>query len=570
MAQLRNTTLNDTGFLQLPNGTTAERPAAVAGEMRLNTTTGKVEFYNDSLGNWAGAAGVGVVATGGNSVFDTLVDGSNYRVHVFTSTGNNSFVVNTPGEIEYLIVAGGASGGHGGGGAGGLLRGITEVTPQTYTITVGAGGAARPVGTRGQAEEGINGDNSVAFGLTAIGGGRGSQAGQDNADAGGSGGGGGGDATGAARRAGTAGQGNAGGISLRGGYGAAGGGGGAGKAGDDSREETGVISRGGNGGDGLPTSIAGQEFYYAGGGGGGANTNSNSASELSLGGKGGGGRGARDLDAGGEPAAPSTGSGGGGAEYEGAIPGGGAGANGIVIIRYPIKVENTVTITNTVDVTDGLRCEIDFSNPRCYSGVGNLVRDSLHRGGYRGTINGSLPYINRDSHTAALRSDLNANNNILLSNDAIPTGNQVTLEFWNFGRSLNQSSIISGTTTGAGTTQTLNIHLPWSDGNVYWDIGDPFDRIFVNVSAIYQGWHHWVFTHNVNTGTKRIYFDGAELGNGAASSNIPAMTTLRLFSYWSLDYGHNGDIAVFRVYNREITAAEVARRFNRTRWRFGL
>ena len=46
MATLKNTTINDTGFLRLPSGTTAQRPASpVAGMVRFNTTLGYAEVY---------------------------------------------------------------------------------------------------------------------------------------------------------------------------------------------------------------------------------------------------------------------------------------------------------------------------------------------------------------------------------------------------------------------------------------------------------------------------------------------------------------------------------------------
>ena len=39
MAILKNTTVNDTGFLQLPAGSTAQRPAGSTGMIRVNTNT---------------------------------------------------------------------------------------------------------------------------------------------------------------------------------------------------------------------------------------------------------------------------------------------------------------------------------------------------------------------------------------------------------------------------------------------------------------------------------------------------------------------------------------------------
>ena len=49
MATLKNTTINDTQFLTVPAGTTAQRPASpTLGMWRFNTTLGYLEVYNGS------------------------------------------------------------------------------------------------------------------------------------------------------------------------------------------------------------------------------------------------------------------------------------------------------------------------------------------------------------------------------------------------------------------------------------------------------------------------------------------------------------------------------------------
>ena len=53
MATLKNTTINDTGYLGLPVGTTAQRPASPTnGYMRYNSTTGYGEVYNATAAQW--------------------------------------------------------------------------------------------------------------------------------------------------------------------------------------------------------------------------------------------------------------------------------------------------------------------------------------------------------------------------------------------------------------------------------------------------------------------------------------------------------------------------------------
>ena len=198
----------NTGALKPPVGGTAQRPATPKNGMsRWNTDLNTYEIYNGTL--WQAI---------------TLVYLS-----------------------SYLIIAGGGGGGVGygaGGGAGGVLSGsILLNTGNSYTVVVGGGG-----------NPGVNGSNSSAFNLTAIGGGGG-----NNGQAGGSGGGSGGAGAGA----GTTGQGYAGGPSAGGTSGQTygGGGGGAGGLGSGAIYNT----RGGDGGEGIASSITGTSVYYAGG-----------------------------------------------------------------------------------------------------------------------------------------------------------------------------------------------------------------------------------------------------------------------------------------------------------------
>lgn len=65
MATLSSLTINDTGFLQVALGTTAQRPAASAGQMRKNSTTGIVEIYNGT--SWASLSAKRNIALGSSS-----------------------------------------------------------------------------------------------------------------------------------------------------------------------------------------------------------------------------------------------------------------------------------------------------------------------------------------------------------------------------------------------------------------------------------------------------------------------------------------------------------------------
>ncbi len=271
---------------------------------------------------------------------DLVTTDGNFWYHTFRST--QTFTPLRPLTVDYLVVAGGAAGGSafgGGGGAGGLLTGSgLNVLSQSYTVSVGAGGAGRAWDAD---VNGNNGSNSVFATITSTGGGGGGKYYGVAGNAGGSGGGGGGTLSGsvAGGAASPAGQGNAGGtgnINTLGSH-VGGGGGGAGAAGG-AGNATGNSSAG-IGGAGVAVSISGSSVTYAGGGGGGARSTGGTATNGGAGGAGGGGTGGGAQN-GSVPTSGTvnTGSGGGGYGYSDTSNSGnaGSGGSGIVIVRYPV------------------------------------------------------------------------------------------------------------------------------------------------------------------------------------------------------------------------------------------
>jgi len=333
-----------TGFFALPRGTTAQRPGSPQdGYVRYNTTIAATEEYRNGV--WRSLSSV-FAATGG-----TESEAGGYKRHVFTTSGQ--FEV-TAGQstVDVVIVAGGGGGGShigGGAGGGGFIAQQVSVVSGTYSIVVGAGGAGGTTNGQGNAH-GVNGVNTTAFSLTAIGGGAGGD-GYANGLSGGSGGGSGhGNGVGYGG-SGTSGQGNAGGGGFQSGPHGAGAGGGAGGVGETATSGDPVA----HGGVGRLDTILGSNYYWAGGGGGGGyqaaggnggiggggggstqdqdgngdQGGSGGGSALNSGANGGRGSGV----AGGAGGANTGGGGGGGAHVTGY---GGQGGSGIVIIRYAI------------------------------------------------------------------------------------------------------------------------------------------------------------------------------------------------------------------------------------------
>jgi hypothetical protein len=298
-----DTVNTSTGYFQLPQGTTAQRPTGANGMMRINTTTNALEVYSTNSNSW-------------NTI--------------------STFLAITP-TVEYLVVAGGGGGGRyysGGGGAGGY-RTATDFSVSSgvsITVTVGAGGAAQA----SSSGFGTVGSDSVFSTITSAGGGygAGSSGGGVAGGAGGSGGGAGGTGVASGGAATPSGQGNAGGSTS--GNGGAGGGG-ASAAGATKTD-------GGNGGAGSTSSISGSSIVYAGGGGG---------SPDGAGGSGGGGAGGNDSAAATSGTANTGGGGGGGSSPQAA----GTGGSGIVIIRYADSyiAATSTTGSPTITVAGGYR-----------------------------------------------------------------------------------------------------------------------------------------------------------------------------------------------------------------------
>lgn len=343
MATLKNLTINDSGYLQLPTGTTAQRPASPAnGMVRFNTDTRCVETYSSA--GWV-ALDDQQTATGG-----TVSTFGGYTLHTFTSNG--TFTPTYSGPVDVLVVGGGGGGAPGiggGGGAGGLIfnQGQIVTAGTGYPISIGPGGSAGPTN---HGPDGNQGTNTTALGNTANGGGAGAGYYSPNGNSpqvGGSGGGGPGFGYAGGIRPGPpgiSGQGHPGGYGVHwpgtpaGTHYGGGGGGGAGQPGynragnwdtrnwDDDLQMAGTAS----GGNGVALSLTGQSTYYAGGGGGGNHGPGNSYGYApNQGGLGGGGY----CTGGNGNPATYYGSGGGGAHHPGNEQGG-AGYQGIVIVRY--------------------------------------------------------------------------------------------------------------------------------------------------------------------------------------------------------------------------------------------
>jgi hypothetical protein len=123
VATLKNTTIDDTGFLNLPSGNTLQRPASpVNGAMRYNSQTGFAEVYTNNLWSIIGAPPPSISSVSPNSYSGAAntvitINGAN-----FTSDAIVYFITNDNTSYQASVVVFSSS----------VL--LTATTPQAFTV----------------------------------------------------------------------------------------------------------------------------------------------------------------------------------------------------------------------------------------------------------------------------------------------------------------------------------------------------------------------------------------------------------------------------------------------------
>jgi hypothetical protein len=498
-----------------------------------------------------------------------------------------------PLNVETLVVGGGGGGGGtvtgaatgGGGGGGGVLysSALLVTAGTAYTVTVGAGGTGN-LQTGNYA--GTQGGNSTFSSLTALGGGYGSgcaPAGTAvNAGTGGSGGGAHanygaaqpryGSVSSAAPTAGsgTVGQGNAGGLGYDGadvGGQGGGGGGGAGGGGGSGR----TLYTAGAGGVGLQYNISGISTYFGGGGGGGMWYY---AAAGGAGGLGGGGNGAsfnNSTLATAGTANTGGGGGGGGSGYPGATNAysvGKDGSTGVVIIRYagPQKATGgTITTNNSYTIHT-------FTTSGTFTPGANWADTSGNN--IVGTLTNGPAYNPASSGSIVLDG----------VNDYIDRGSDLTIKAtggWTI-ESWVKYTLVAGTYNNVNSPANFIGSESTSYNSWYWSVLENKLALWnISPGGWYYGstiiqpntWYHCVLVCNDAGTGYQMYLNGVAEGGTHVAYSWNASYAGLLFRYVGKGNSVNtryltGNVATTKIYNRALTASEVAQNYNSTKSRY--
>jgi hypothetical protein len=157
-------------------------------------------------------------------------------------------------------------------------------------------------------------------------------------------------------------------------------------------------------------------------------------------------------------------------------------------------------------------------------------------------------------------------------------GSTITISLWYYKTTTPSSCVVNGRNSAGG--REYNIHLPWSDGNIYWDCGsNNNDDTFGNYDRIskattvsdYFGWHNWVFWKDASIGTMKIYRDGVEWYSvNTTTKLIGTVTTLNVGRSTDGTLYDNGSIANIQIHNRALSPTEILQNYNAQKSRFNL
>jgi Concanavalin A-like lectin/glucanases superfamily/Peptide-N-glycosidase F, C terminal/Secretion system C-terminal sorting domain len=213
--------------------------------------------------------------------------------------------------------------------------------------------------------------------------------------------------------------------------------------------------------------------------------------------------------------------------------------------------------------------QFNFYTPFLWNGIDNIIVEFSFTNTQSGTqnilaadatLNNSGLYTSENDYAF----DFDGSNRIDFSNGGFNTiNNDISISFWAKGSTTSlpaNTSIFHGA-NAAGQRQ-LNLHMPWSDENIYWDCGNGsgYDRINkLATAAEYKGeWNHWTLTKNKTSGIMNIYLNGFLWHTGTGKTLPIALTNFNLGASSNGSNSYFGSVDDFSIWNKELSDSVIA------------
>jgi len=220
-------------------------------------------------------------------------------------------------------------------------------------------------------------------------------------------------------------------------------------------------------------------------------------------------------------------------------------------------------------VRDGLVLHLDAANPKSYPGSGTVWRDlsgNVHDCGivsplsYESLQNDYFSYANNSGYVNIDPQPLN------LSSD------KGTIELFFRTSGNNIQSIFH-------TEENRDRVIYYSDGNLFAGQYNGSTGNFEIVSAsINDSWNYAAFTYNLTIANYKLFLNGVfsdEItisGTTDVGSNTPSQLGAARGQDTNVPSrnSYNGDLSVFKIYNRALTEQEVQQNFEALRGRYSI
>lgn len=246
-------------------------------------------------------------------------------------------------------------------------------------------------------------------------------------------------------------------------------------------------------------------------------------------------------------------------------------------------------------ITNGLFLFLDAGNIASYSGTGNTWID-LSGNGYNGNLvsnNATTGPTYNSSNNGSIVFDGNDDyvNPGTLGNFGQNIGSGFSVSVWTKTTQATSGAILSTLNTGSSVIFSLNTNRGVGGRDVLNTAGatqiflrssiNTFLVGYINNSALYDGnWHNlvWTVASSPSTTGSTVYLDGTS--QAITFTDTTTLTSFVNFD-WPLTIGgsnnrgvifrfFNGNIAIVKLYTRELSGAEVQQNFNVLRGRFGI
>jgi len=217
------------------------------------------------------------------------------------------------------------------------------------------------------------------------------------------------------------------------------------------------------------------------------------------------------------------------------------------------------------------RIAIDFLQPFKWDGTSNIVVDVIpEKKGSSGSINivaeanstnPTMIVSNTDHYYNPIdRSFIDIDSAEEVFNDV---DQEITVSFWLKGddRLPKNTSIIDA--RNKDNFRMLNIHMPWSNGQIYWDAPNGNRIQKVATAAEYKNnWNHWAFVKNATTGSLKIYKNGVLWHSGTEKTlSLKGITRFRIGK--GNDYQYAGKLDQLRVWKKELSSSDIMAYMNK-------